>query len=56
MRSKLMLLLAVCHSAELLILDEPTNGLDPAATEDVLRELVAIAASHEVTISSPRTS
>jgi ABC-2 type transport system ATP-binding protein len=50
MRSKLMLLIAVCHSAELLILDEPTDGLDPAATEEVLRELVAIAASQQTTI------
>jgi ABC-2 type transport system ATP-binding protein len=45
MRSKLMLLLAISRGADLLILDEPTDGLDPAATEDVLRELVAIAAS-----------
>src|ERR1700690_928533 len=44
MRSKLMLLLAISRGAELLILDEPTDGLDPAATEDVVRELVAIAA------------
>lgn len=50
MRSKLMLLIAVCHGAELLILDEPTDGLDPAATEEVLRELVAIAASQQTTI------
>jgi len=50
MRSKLMLLLAVCHSADLLILDEPTDGLDPTAVEDVLRELVAIAASQGTTI------
>ena len=50
MRSKLMLLLAICRGAELLILDEPTDGLDPAATEDVLRELVAIAASSGITI------
>ena len=45
MRSKLMLLLAIARGAELLILDEPTDGLDPAATDDVLRELVAVAAS-----------
>jgi ABC-2 type transport system ATP-binding protein len=45
MRSKLMLLLAICHSAELLVLDEPTDGLDPAVIEDVLRELVTIAGS-----------
>ena len=50
MRSKLMLLLAISRGAELLILDEPTDGLDPAATEDVLREIVAIAASTETTI------
>jgi len=50
MRSKLMLLLAICRGAELLILDEPTDGLDPAATDDVLRELVTIAAETETTI------
>jgi ABC-2 type transport system ATP-binding protein len=50
MRSKLMLLLAISRGAELLILDEPTDGLDPAATEDVLRELVAMAAASETTI------
>jgi ABC-2 type transport system ATP-binding protein len=50
MRSKLMLLLAISRGADLLILDEPTDGLDPAAVEDVLRELVAIAASSETTM------
>ena len=45
-----MLLLAISRGAELLILDEPTDGLDPAATEDVLRELVAIAASAGTTM------
>ncbi len=50
MQSKLMLLLAICHGAELLIFDEPTDGLDPAAVEDVLRELMAIAASQGITI------
>jgi ABC-2 type transport system ATP-binding protein len=50
MRSKLLLLLAICRGAELLILDEPTDGLDPAATEDVLRELVDITASSGTTI------
>jgi ABC-type multidrug transport system ATPase subunit len=33
MRSKLMLLLAISRGAELLILDEPTDGLDPAAKQ-----------------------
>ena len=50
MRSKLMLLLAISRGADLLILDEPTDGLDPAAIEDVLRELVAIAASSGTTM------
>jgi ABC-2 type transport system ATP-binding protein len=50
MRSKLMLLLAISHSAELLILDEPTSGLDPAVTEEVLRELVVLPAAEGTTI------
>jgi ABC-2 type transport system ATP-binding protein len=53
-RSKLMLLLAISRGAELLILDEPTDGLDPAAVEDVLRELVTLSASDGLTISSRR--
>jgi len=50
MRSKLMMLLAISHGAELLILDEPTEGLDPVAGEDMLRELVAISAAEGTTI------
>lgn len=50
MRSKLMLLIAMSHGAELLILDEPTDGLDPAAIEDMLRELVSISAAEGITI------
>jgi ABC-2 type transport system ATP-binding protein len=50
MRSKLMLLLAISHGAELLILDEPSEGLDPVGVEDMLRELVALAAAEGATI------
>jgi ABC-2 type transport system ATP-binding protein len=50
MRSKLMMLLAISHGAELLILDEPMDGLDPAVIEQLLRELVAIAAEQGSTI------
>jgi ABC-2 type transport system ATP-binding protein len=50
MRSKLMLLLAISRDADLLILDEPTDGLDPAAIEEVLRELVTLAAESGTTM------
>ncbi len=50
MRSKLMLLLAISRGAELLILDEPTDGLDPAAIDDILRELVSVSGSEGITI------
>jgi ABC-2 type transport system ATP-binding protein len=50
MRSKLMLLLAISHGAELLILDEPTDGLDPVAVEEMLREIVALSAGEGTTI------
>jgi ABC-2 type transport system ATP-binding protein len=40
MRTKLALLLAFCRGAELLVLDEPVSGLDPAINEEVLQSLV----------------
>jgi ABC-2 type transport system ATP-binding protein len=43
-RTKLALLLALPRRADLLVLDEPTEGLDPAITEDVLQLLVGMAA------------
>jgi ABC-2 type transport system ATP-binding protein len=50
MRTKLAVLLALCRGAELLVLDEPTTGLDPAATEDVLKALVGHAAEYGTTV------
>ncbi|HET8676931.1 MAG TPA: ABC transporter ATP-binding protein [Blastocatellia bacterium] len=50
MRTKIALLLALSRGAELLILDEPTEGLDPAAIEEVLQVLVRMVAEEEVTI------
>ncbi len=44
MRTKLALLLALARSPLLLILDEPTEGLDPVAIEDLLQALVKVAA------------
>jgi ABC-2 type transport system ATP-binding protein len=43
-RSKLALLLAFSRGADLLILDEPTEGLDPVAIEMFLEHVVALAA------------
>src|SRR5215469_2085958 len=40
MRTKLGLLLNLCRHAELLILDEPSEGLDPVMTEQMLQSLV----------------
>jgi ABC-2 type transport system ATP-binding protein len=50
MRTSLTLLLAMSHGAELLILDEPTEGLDPAAIEAMLTEIVALPAIEGTTI------
>jgi ABC-2 type transport system ATP-binding protein len=50
MRTKLALLLALSRGAELLILDEPSSGLDPAMTEEILQALVRHVASEEMTV------
>jgi ABC-2 type transport system ATP-binding protein len=39
-KTKLCLLLALAQNPELLILDEPTTGLDPVVTDQLLRVLV----------------
>jgi ABC-2 type transport system ATP-binding protein len=44
MRTKLALLLGFARGCELLILDEPTEGLDPVAIEDVLQIIVSLVA------------
>lgn len=50
MRTKLALLLALCRGGELLMLDEPTAGLDPAMTEEVLQTLVSHVANEGATV------
>jgi ABC-2 type transport system ATP-binding protein len=44
MRTKLALLLALARRPRLLILDEPSEGLDPVSIEELLQALVAAAA------------
>ncbi|MGC2298752.1 MAG: ABC transporter ATP-binding protein [Acidobacteriaceae bacterium] len=49
-KTKLCLLLALAQGAELLILDEPTTGLDPVITDQLLRLLIDDFASSGRTI------
>jgi len=44
MRTKLALLLALARRPQLLILDEPSDGLDPVSIEELLRELASRSA------------
>jgi ABC-2 type transport system ATP-binding protein len=50
MRCRLALLLAFARGAELLLLDEPTEGLDPAMIEETLQALVSLGAEPGTTI------
>jgi ABC-2 type transport system ATP-binding protein len=49
-QTKLALLLALSRGAEVLILDEPTEGLDPTAIEEFLQALVVMAAESQTTV------
>ena len=49
-RVKAALLLALARRPRLLVLDEPTTGLDPVARTEVLEELMAVLADEDRTI------
>src|SRR5690606_4265948 len=50
LRQRLSLAVAVIHRPEVLILDEPTSGVDPAARDDFWRLLVELSREQGVTI------
>lgn len=49
-RQRLSLAVAIIHEPEILILDEPTSGVDPVARENFWRELQRLAREQGVTI------
>ena len=49
-RVKAMLLLILARKPKLLVLDEPTNGLDPVAKHEVLTELMQVVQDESRTI------
>ncbi|HTS87113.1 MAG TPA: ribosome-associated ATPase/putative transporter RbbA [Gemmatimonadales bacterium] len=49
-RQRLSLAVAVVHQPELLVLDEPTSGVDPLARDEFWRLLIKLSRSRGVTI------
>lgn len=50
MKVKLALLLAMSYQPDLLILDEPTSGIDPVMRRELLEEIVSVLSDEEKTV------
>lgn len=49
-KAKLMILLALAQCGDLLVLDEPTDGLDPVVRRDILAALLSYVSERRATI------
>ena len=49
-KGKLMMLLALAQRPRLLVLDEPTDGLDPVVRRDMLSALLDYVSQHQATV------
>lgn len=49
-KAKLMILLALAQRSDLLLLDEPTDGLDPVVRRDILAALIDYVSEHRATV------
>ena len=49
-KAKLMILLALAQQGELLVLDEPTDGLDPVVRRDILAALLEYVSQRHATV------
>jgi ABC-2 type transport system ATP-binding protein len=49
-KAKLMILLALAQRGELLVLDEPTDGLDPVVRRDILAALLEYVSQRQATV------
>jgi ABC-2 type transport system ATP-binding protein len=47
---KLLMLLALAQRPDLLVLDEPTDGLDPVVRREVMMALIEYVAEHDATV------
>ncbi len=50
MKQRLKLAQAIVHSPELLLLDEPTSGMDPRGRKDLIKLINSISEQEEITI------